>query len=103
MNAVRYTDADFSDRVRQLLSSSSLFDPMVEERTRGILEAVRTRGDDAVLEYTERFDGAKLAAEQLPVMTAELVKASLKVTEALRSAIAIAAKNVEKFSRKGLR
>jgi histidinol dehydrogenase len=103
MNVVRYTDAGFSDRVRQLLSSSSLFDPTVEERTRGILEAVRTRGDDAVLEYTERFDGAKLAAEQLPVMTAELVKASLKVTEALRSAIATAAKNVEKFSRKGLR
>jgi histidinol dehydrogenase len=103
MNVVRYTDAGFSDRVRQLLSSSSLFDPMVEERTRGILEAVRTSGDDAVLEYTERFDGAKLAAEQLPVMTAELVKASLKVTEGLRSAIATAANNVEKFSRKGLR
>ncbi len=34
------------------------------------------RGDDAVLEFTEKFDGAKLTAEQLAVTQAELFNAS---------------------------
>ena len=67
MNILRYTDAGFAQRVRELAAASSLFDPAIEQRTRAILEDVRTRGDEALLELTERFDGAKLSAEQLPV------------------------------------
>jgi histidinol dehydrogenase len=103
MNIIRHTDTDFADRLRQLTAASSLFDPVIEERTRAIVDAVKTRGDEALLEFTERFDGAKLTAEQLKVTQAELLAASLKADESLRAAVAMAAKNIENFSRKSLR
>jgi histidinol dehydrogenase len=103
MKIIRHTDGNFADSLRELTAPSSLFDPGIEERTRAILEAVRTRGDDAVLELTERFDGATLTAEQLKVTQPELLAASLKADESLRSAVALSAKNIEVFSRKSLR
>ena len=60
MNTIRYTDASFAQRLRELAAASSLFDPVIEQRTRAILEDVRARGDAALLELTERFDGARL-------------------------------------------
>src|SRR5204863_9208750 len=103
MNVVRHTDPDFAERIGSVVGASSLFDPIVEQRARAIIDDVRARGDAALLELTERFDGAKLTAEQLPVSTAELLRAGIKVSEELRAAVALAAKNIEKFSRKGLR
>jgi len=103
VNIVRYTDPDFVERTRVLIVGSSLFDPGVEERTRAIVEGVRTEGDAALLAFTERFDGAKLTAERLAVTKAELVTASLKADDQLRTAVATAGKNIEQFSRRSLR
>jgi histidinol dehydrogenase len=102
MNVIRHTDPGFSKRLQELAAASSLFDPGVEERTRAILDAVRGRGDMAVLEFTERFDGARLRADQLGVTQAELVTASLKADESLRAAVAEAQKNIAMFARKSL-
>ena len=68
-----------------------------------ILDEVRARGDAALLELTERFDGARLSAGQLPVTQAELVTASLKADESLRAAVAEAEKNIAAFARKSRR
>ncbi len=103
MNIIRHTDANFPERLRQLTAPSGLFDPVVEERTRAIIEAVKERGDAALLELAERFDGAKLTAEQLAVTSPELIEASLRADPALRTAVAAAARNIENFSRKALR
>jgi histidinol dehydrogenase len=103
MKIIRHTDAGFSKRLQELAAASSLFDPGIEERTRAILEAVRGRGDAALLELTERFDGAKLSLEELAITQAELVTASLKADEALRAAVAEAEKNIASFARKSLR
>jgi histidinol dehydrogenase len=64
----------------------------VKEQVAEILADVRRRGDDAVLDYTERFDKAELAPEQLRVDAREL-EASVGVLEpavldGLRTAIA---------------
>jgi histidinol dehydrogenase len=103
MKMVRHTDSDFAQQLREVTAPSSLFDPTIEERTRAILENVRTRGDDALLELTERFDGAKLTADQLTVTQAEFLAASLKADEPLRAAILEADKNIAVFARKSLR
>src|ERR1035437_6309291 len=103
MRVIRYTDADFARRLREVTAPSSLFDPEIEQRTRAILDAVQTRGDDAVLEFTETFDGAELAADQLAVTQAELMAASLNADESLRAAVAEAEKNIAAFARKSLR
>jgi histidinol dehydrogenase len=103
MKVLRHTDADFAEKLRDLTASSSLFDPEIEQRTRAILDEVCMRGDDAVLEFTEKFDGAKLSAEQLAVTQAELMTASLKADEPLRKAVAEAEKNIAAFAKKSLR
>ena len=103
MRVIRYRDADFQARLNEMTAPSSLFDPVIEERTRAILDDVRHRGDAALLELTERFDGAALTAEQLLISQAELMAASLKADESLREAVAEAEKNIATFARKSLR
>jgi histidinol dehydrogenase len=103
MNILRHTDQGFIDRLPALAGRSSLFDPQIEERTQAILHEVRARGDSALLELTERFDGAKLTAAQLPVTKAELMAASISADARLREAVEAARRNIEFFSRKSLR
>jgi histidinol dehydrogenase len=103
MNIIRHTDRDFAERLRQLAAPSSLFDPVIEERARAIVDDVKLRGDAALLELTERFDHAKLTVEQLAVTQAEFLAASFKADDSLRSAVASASKNIETFSKKALR
>ena len=77
--------------------------PEIEQRARAILHEVYLRGDDALLEFTEKFDGAKLGAGQLAVTQAELMAASLKADESLRAAVAESEKNIANFAKKSLR
>ena len=103
MNVIRYSDKDYQRQLRKLTSLSSLFDPTIEERTRAIIKAVYLRGDAALLEFTERFDGAKLTAQQLAVTCAEQLNASLKADDEFRAAVALTSRNIEMFSRKSIR
>src|ERR1035438_6153475 len=103
MKIARHTDKDFSAKFRELTANASLFDAEIESRTKAILNEVFVRGDDAVLEFTEKFDGAKLSAEQLAVTQAELFNASLAADESLRAAVAEAEKNIAGFAKKSLR
>jgi histidinol dehydrogenase len=103
MKIVRHTDKDFSAKLRDVAADSSLFDAGIEERTKAILHDVFVRGDDAVLDFTEKFDGAKLSAGQLAVTQAELLSASIKADESFRAAGAEAEKNIAMFAKKSLR
>jgi histidinol dehydrogenase len=100
---IRQSDKNFSGKIREATSASSLFDAEIENRTRAILHDVYLHGDNALLELTERFDGAKLSAEQLAVTQAELLASSLKADESLRAAVAEAEKNIAAFAKKSLR
>ncbi len=103
MKIVRYSDPNFAESIREATGSSSLFDPVIENRTREIVDGVRLRGDAALSEFTERFDGANLTPEQFPVTQAELLAASVKADDGLRNAVADAQKNIATFARKSLR
>ena len=103
MNVLRYTDPDFAERLAAISRGSSLFDPVIEQRTRDILEAVRTRGDEALLDFTERFDGVRLTAGQLAVTHAEFFNASLRADAVLRRTLRFAERNIANFSRRSLR
>ena len=103
MKIVQHTDANFENSLRKIVAASSLFDAEIGNRVREILREVFVRGDDALLEFTEKFDGAKLPAEQLAVTQAEFMAASLKADEPLRKAVAEAEKNISAFAQKSLR
>jgi histidinol dehydrogenase len=103
MRIVRHTDPNFAASLRDATSDASLFDPEIESRTKTILHDVFVRGDAAVLEFTERFDGAKLDAEQLAVTQAEFMAASLRADDSLRAAVAEAEANIAAFAKKSKR
>jgi histidinol dehydrogenase len=103
MKIARATDKDFAARIREATSDSSLFDLEIEQRTKEILHDVFIRGDDAVLDFTEKFDGARLSAGQLAVTQAELMAASLKADGSLRAAVAEAEANIAGFAKKSKR
>jgi histidinol dehydrogenase len=103
MKVIRHTDPNFAARLCEAAAASSLFDAGIEQRTQAILEAVKMRGDDALLEFTEKFDGAKLAAGRMAVTQAELFNASLGADESLRRAVTGAEKNIAAFAKKSLR
>jgi histidinol dehydrogenase len=103
MKVICHNDPNFSRKLLEVTAPSSLFDPDIEQRARAVIEAVKVRGDDALLEFTEKFDGAKLAADQLAVTQAELLAASLKADIPLRKAVAGAENNIAAFAKKSLR
>ncbi len=67
------------------------------ERVRPILQNVKQRGDEALLEYTERFDRVQLTADHLRVSRAEIEQAHQKLELPVREAIEQAIGNVRAF------
>lgn len=65
------------------------------ESVRSILEAVRTRGDAAIAELSERFDGVRI--EQVRVPLGALSSAAMEVDPELKNAIALAAERIRNF------
>lgn len=103
MNVLRFSDPGAESKLEELVAHSSLFDSMIDERTRAIVNEVRQRGDEALLELTARFDGAKLHPDQIAVMTPEKFNASLLADTELRDAVEAAHRNIQAFARKSLR
>jgi len=91
------TDADFETRFQAVLSAKREDSPDVDDVVAGIIADVRARGDDAVLELTEKFDRLALTAETLRVSEAEIDAEIAKVTDAERIALETAAERIRAY------
>lgn len=69
----------------------------VEEAVSAILRDVRERGDEALIEYTAKFDRVNLTADCLEVSQKEMEKALLSVDPELLKVIERAAANIRAF------
>jgi histidinol dehydrogenase len=96
MRVLRYNAPDFSSSLTSLKRTAEAH-PHVQKTVRDVLHAVRTEGDSALLEFTERFGGPRLTAKDLRV------NGKAKVEAGTREAIATAHANVLAFARKSLR
>ena len=70
------TQADFETLFQQRLHWSADTDAAIEQRVADILADVKARGDEAVLEYTERFDGLKASSMSALELTQTELKAA---------------------------
>jgi histidinol dehydrogenase len=95
MRIVGPGDADRAEAERALLERMSLTPPEVERDVRAIVEAVRARGDAAVREYTERFEGRTLTA--LELSRAEWDEAATTVAVPVQRALERAADRIARF------
>nr|XP_061799115.1 histidinol dehydrogenase-like [Nerophis lumbriciformis] len=73
----------------------------VRELVEGVLEDVVARGDEALRDLTEKFDGVKL--DDFLVGEEELAEARAAVDEKTRAAVAASRKNIQDFAKSGMR
>lgn len=90
---------------REMDDYLALVNEDLEELTRqvaGIGDEVRQRGDEALIEFTRRFDGADLTPDQLKVQPLEVEEAYSQVDETYLEALNVAIDNIEVFHSKQL-
>ncbi len=90
----------FEERLGYLARRGEILTEEYEERVKEIIREVRERGDEALLEYTERFDGLKLTQETLEVPYEELENAYEEIEEEVREALEIAEERIRLFHEK---
>jgi histidinol dehydrogenase len=79
------------------------FAPEAEAAAASVLADIRARGDAAVLEAVERFDGAALKASEVRVSSGELAAASKAVPSRIKRAVKEAHARVQRYAEAGLR
>lgn len=94
-------DAGFNDQLHALLAFETAQDDSIDTVVANILKEVKTRGDAAVLEYTNRFDktGA-MSMAALEISQQELAAALNGLPAAQREALEAAAARVKSYHEK---
>ncbi|SFD49402.1 histidinol dehydrogenase [Sulfitobacter brevis] len=91
------TSANFEAAFTTLLNAKREDSPDVDTVVAGIIADVRSRGDAAVIELTEKFDRLTLTPATLRITTAEIDAAVAAVSDADRSAIELAAERIRAY------
>ncbi|ENA31694.1 MULTISPECIES: histidinol dehydrogenase [Pseudomonas] len=94
-------DPDFARHLDHLLSWESVSDAGVNQRVLEIIEAVRTRGDEALVEFTQRFDGVQASSMADLILPRERLELALtRITDEQRNALEHAADRVRSYHEK---
>jgi histidinol dehydrogenase len=91
------TDANFPAAFTALLNTARETTETVDRAVAEIIEAVRSRGDTALLDYTARFDRMTLTAPQLRITPAEVDAAVASIPAELAASLDLAATRIEAF------
>jgi histidinol dehydrogenase len=96
-------DTNFEAEFHRVLHWSAETDHAIEERVAAILADVQARGDAAVLEYTQRFDGLQAGSVAALELTRDELRAALDaITPAQRQALEAAAARVRSYHQRQL-
>lgn len=93
-----WKDLSQEEQKRILNRSEAIVENLLGEAGR-IIEAVRKRGDEALMEFSARFDGADLSKRGLRVREDEIEEAEKALSPELLKALNIAVENVTRFHR----
>ncbi len=92
------SQSDFKQRLDDLLAWESVSDTRVAGVVDDIIQQVKTRGDAAVLEFTNKFDRRSAQTMSELVITAEQLKDSLtQISPEQRQALEIAAERIRSY------
>jgi histidinol dehydrogenase len=103
INRLDSRDADFPAKLSRLLAYEAGEDDSIDRAAAQILADVKKRGDDALLEYTQRFDrvpAASAAALEIPKSDWHAALASLPAAQ--REALETAAQRVRSYHERQL-
>lgn len=98
MKQLNSAAADFWQQLKDLQAFETAQDPKVDQIVADICHAVQSRGDAAVIEYTNRFDG--MSAQSMADLTLsqdDLKAAFERVSKEVQDALTTAAKRIESY------
>jgi histidinol dehydrogenase len=88
---------DFEERFGALLSMKREASQDVDATVRGIIEEVIARGDEALIDYSKRFDRIDLAVAGIAVAPAEIAAAEAKCSREQLAALDLALERIVAF------
>ena len=91
---------DFAAAFETLLADREAVTDDVSAVVRNILDDVRARGDQALFDYTQRFDRLDLAKTGLRFAEGEIDAAAKSIPAETRDALELAARRIEAFHRR---
>jgi histidinol dehydrogenase len=100
MNIIHTTDVLFEEMFRRIKQRGNVFDEKIWSVVKGIVEDVAVRKDQALFEYTEKFDGYSLSADTVAVSSKETEQALGRVRNEDLNVLKVAAERIEMFHRK---
>ncbi|MBF0870051.1 histidinol dehydrogenase [Gluconobacter japonicus] len=97
MKRLNTLNAGFENDFASLMADRSSEERSVAEPVRAILADVRARGDEALCDYTARFDRLTLPADKLRISAEEIAREADRVPADLMEALKTAARRIEAF------
>lgn len=98
MKQLNSAAADFWQQLKDLQAFETAQDPKVDQIVADICHDVQSRGDAAVIEYTNRFDGMSATSmADLTLSQAELKAAFERLPENVQAALTTAARRIEDY------
>ena len=98
IRVIRQAERDVLDAMLKRLEARAVaFDPDLMRVVSSIIDDVRARGDEALIDYTARFDGIEVRASNLRVDEQTLNSSADKVDARILAALHEAIKNVRTF------
>ena len=98
MKYLNTQDADFQAELQALLAFETAQDPKIDQIVADICADVQQRGDAAVIEYTNRFDGTTAQSIHDLTLSQEALKNAFeRLPEAVQQALKTSAARVESY------
>ena len=96
-----FADAEFAGKLRQALAWENISDDSVATRVSGILADVRTRGDAAVVEWTNKLDTLQASSmAELTIPGERLQESLLRLPSDQARALRTAAERIRRYHEK---
>ena len=98
-----YENQDFNEQLDHLLAWESVSDEEVQHRVKHIIAEVRSRGDEALVEFSNRFDRLSVSSmEELTLGEEQLQKALETIPQEQRQALERAASRIKSYHERQL-
>ena len=98
---LNFVSADFSESFEQLLASKRESHCDIHDAVAEIIADIRGRGDEALLAFTERYDGFAVGSVAELAISGDVLQAALDgLDHALRQSLELAAARIQSFHEK---
>ena len=95
-------DTQFDAKLRARLNSTEVKDETLTETVAAIIADIRSRGDEALVEYTNRFDRRSVGISDLEIGADKIRQALTEITPELLDALQQAAERIREYHQRQL-